>query len=476
MRRYQVIVRPLMSKVEPGFPGSLRQYLHDAMGIKVEQAHFMPQVRAGHWDGVQRFFHYISGTFYTGLLPWVTKLLAVTGVELDVAYEAPTIRPRLAELSSRVTLRDYQAALVDEALKRQRGIIHAAVNAGKTEIALELIRHLRCRTLYLVPSKELFRQACTQIAERLPDMPLGMIKEGMVAPELVTVAMMQSVLKRTRRRKGFGDEEEVDPYTRRYLASIEAVFADEVHHAGSTRWSSVLKLCRNAPYRFGLSATPLGISPVRDKLLEALTGPIFGKITTPELIERGLSTKTVVIMLRYQSMVRGLPEWSYHDLYEILIEQSVDRARGMFRAIKKELAAKRHVCVFVDTIDHGEFLQNLGLTLDLAPQVLYGAADATARARALDAFRIGARPLLITTLLREGVNIPEMDVLVIAGGKKAEVGIIQRAGRVLRTRKGKTLATIYDFIDHTSRTLLEHSWKRYQAYKAEGYPVELEQV
>lgn len=472
MPTYAVDVGPLTSQFGPDLPLALRSYLAEEMAILVEGARFMPLVRDGRWDGRVKYFSAATGVFYTGLLEHVTTLLQGKGATVTLLRSGRHIpAPRMDDIEQRITLRDYQATVVTDAQKRERGIIEAAVNAGKTEIALEIIRRLRVQTLYLVPSKELFTQAVERASDVLPGMHIGGIKAGMMEPGLLTIAMVQSVLKGLTRR----DAELVE-----YLRDVECVFADEVHHMGGQQWSGIFKACKSAHWRFGLSATPLGMSKVRDMLLIGLTGPVFGKITTQELVKRGLSTKTEVRFIKYEhegaalSMLDG-SEWQ--TLYELGIEVNRDRAQAMLTAIRPHLEQLQKVCIFVNTIDHGDFLraaaQERFAGTDFTPQTLYGEEPPTERKRVLDLFRNGARPLLITTLLKEGLNLPEMDVLVIAGGGKSATASIQQAGRVLRTRKGKLVAIIYDCIDPAHDILLGHSRERYKAYKGEGFAVDL---
>ena len=472
---YHVQLGPLNSHFGADFPFSLRTYLAETMAIRVEGAHFMPAVQRGQWDGKIKYFGVATASFYTGLLEWVEQLLRIRQIGVAVTTERmPALRPRCPDVPSHVTLRDYQAQIVEDALHRRRGIIQAAVNAGKTEIALEIIRRLRLTTLYIVPTKALYDQALEAMETRLPDLPCGEIRDGPTfEPQLITVAMIQSLV---RMLSPWGSDA-----AKRWIKSVECIIGDECHHSGGQRWSLPFKRSTSAQYRFGLSATPLGMGKARDMLLIGLTGPVFGAVTTPELVKRGLSVQTEVRFIAYTSLAGQLTDFTGKDyaiIYQLGIEENAPRALAGLGAIRPHLQAGQRVCLFVDTIDHGDFLrhdsqQRLAGTPALLPQLLYGSEPPPRRREILDRFTRAERPFLITTLLKEGVNIPEIDVLVNAGGRKSEWLTRQQGGRVLRTRTGKTLAIIYDFIDGAHALLLDATAERHRAYRKEGFTVTL---
>ena len=74
---------------------------------------------------------------------------------------------------------------------------------------------------------------------------------------------------------------------------------------------------------------------------------------------------------------------------------------------------------------------------------------------------------MISTIFDEGVDIPEVNVLIIAAGGKSEVKTIQRIGRGLRKKKvGGVL--VFDFKD-ASKFLDRHSIDRIKVYQKEGF-------
>ena len=77
------------------------------------------------------------------------------------------------------------------------------------------------------------------------------------------------------------------------------------------------------------------------------------------------------------------------------------------------------------------------------------------------------RVLIGTSLLGEGVDLPEADALVYARGEKAKVSLAQSAYRVNTKCEGKRDAVIVDFADRHNAKLLRHSLERIEIYHRE---------
>ena len=88
----------------------------------------------------------------------------------------------------------------------------------------------------------------------------------------------------------------------------------------------------------------------------------------------------------------------------------------------------------------------------------------------------GKIPILISTVIKEGVSIKNIDVIILAGGGKDSDSLIQKYGRGLRAKKGKSHLTLIDFkFDKVNGKLngilRNHSLNRIKTYKKQGYKV-----
>jgi superfamily II DNA or RNA helicase len=99
---------------------------------------------------------------------------------------------------------------------------------------------------------------------------------------------------------------------------------------------------------------------------------------------------------------------------------------------------------------------------------IHGDTPIEERTDAIQDFKNGVFKVLITSsILDQGVDIPNIDVLVFAAAGKSYIRAIQRVGRGLRINEGKDKLTVIDFCDKTHRYLAKHSIERISAYNKE---------
>jgi superfamily II DNA or RNA helicase len=100
---------------------------------------------------------------------------------------------------------------------------------------------------------------------------------------------------------------------------------------------------------------------------------------------------------------------------------------------------------------------------------IHGSESTDVRTKALQDFGERRLPVLVSsTILDEGVDVPTVDALILAGSRKSRIKTMQRLGRGLR---GDKLIAV-EFANFTHDYLLRHSLQRYNDYKAEGcFPV-----
>lgn len=100
--------------------------------------------------------------------------------------------------------------------------------------------------------------------------------------------------------------------------------------------------------------------------------------------------------------------------------------------------------------------------------------DSTERRKeVLDMLRAGSGIVISSPIFDEGVDIPSLDCVILAGGGKSQVKLLQRIGRGMRHKDGDNTMKIYDFLDDTNKILLRHSEKRIETYASEGFKTKL---
>lgn len=356
-------------------------------------------------------------------------------------------------------LRPYQ----DDALwawhrAGQRGLVVLPTGSGKTRVAIAAMARARVPTLALVPTRVLLDQWIQELSATCSG-PIGCLGDGQRRLESVTVATFESGWRQMDR---IGDR-------------FRLVVVDEVHHFGDGRRDEALELCA-APFRLGLTATPPR-TPSAERLVELIgptvfelsVGDLSGRYLAPfELVtlrldldpaER-LSWERAVSMYRpvLRAFQRDAPGAAWLDFVRAASRTEQGRqALAAFRSSRSMLAfpsAKRcavagllarhatsRVLIFTsdNTTAYAVARQHLvmPITCDISK---------VERAAALDRFRKGELKVLVSArVLNEGIDVPDADVAIVVAGTQGEREHVQRIGRLLRPREGKT-AVVYELV------------------------------
>lgn len=440
----------------------------------IEGAEHSAKYKRGEWDGLKHLFR-VKGDFRfpTGLLPKVLRVLNNLGREYELEDLRTPSPPTLEFSVSGSVLRDYQTEVVRTALREKQGVLEMATGSGKTVVAAHIIAELRRPTFFFVHTKDLLYQA-KQFLTRILDSEIGQAGDGLVDILPVTVGTIQTASRAlgfSGRSNGNGHpaeesgEEEVPPERLEAVAAAtrdaEVVFFDECHHLPAETCFAIAMEADDAYFRYGLSATPYR-SDRMDMMIEAAVGPRICKVDCSELISRRYLVRPYI---RFYRIPAG-PEQkndTYHRIYQREVVRNRVRNLRIAELVQEHADAERTVLVLVNQVSHGQILQKLLP----AAILLTGRDPSELRVSVLDALRERRQRIVIaTTLADEGLDIPALDVLILAGGGKSETKALQRIGRALRKTETKDSAIVCDFLDE-AKFLSEHSLRRLEIYRTE---------
>lgn len=415
---------------------------------------FVPSYKNKTWDGYIKL--YANNKFPTGLMHRVVD--AVTAAQPDLTINVVNAEDRFPEclpvlddvrsdMFSGITLRDYQINAATTLLKAGRGVAKMATNSGKTEVIAAMCKALIGNILVLTTKKELLHQTSQRLSMRL-DEPVGRVGDGINDRRRVTVAMIQTLCRHDNLDIEFGD--------------VGCVMFDECHHVPSKTSQKVL-MGIPAGLRFGFSGTPLHYDDLDDLVLIGATGSILVEVSNSDLIEAGVSSKPFVDMYVVDS-ADGF-DMKYAKAYEKFIVSNDNRNNIIASCVGRQEAAA--TLVLVDRLEHGYILQRM------IPGSLFanGNMCTDERSRILDKLRSGGGHVVIATpIFDEGVDVPSVDLLVLAAGGLTHIRLLQRVGRGMRQKESRMLRVV-DFVDDTNKHLLRHSEARAQLYESEGFSV-----
>lgn len=422
--------------------------------------------KQGRWDGFTRMFHRDSGTFPLGLIVTIKKWLKRQKLRFNVEDTRPpaNVLPNGADyatLGGGITLYPYQVAAVEKVLARERGVIHGATGCGKTEIAAAVIKAYGTPvTLFVTGRKKLARQTRERFAKRLglSVEDIGFIHNGQWhhGSSGIYIAVIQTLT-----QKKWAKERS------KLYRSVDLLFIDEAHHAGSTTWYQTLMFCR-ARYRYGLSATPVGRSDSGDLYLKACTGGVIARVKAADLIEKGVLAKPTIYFteVRRPKLVETGVEWA--DIYRKGIVENKWRNRVIVDYAEQLQALDLPTLVLVQQIAHGYALEE---QID-GSVFLHGDCEDDFIDQTCEAFERGeVKTLIATSIFDEGVDIPTIRAMIAGSGGKSVIKTLQRIGRGLRKKAQDNRLFVFDFVDATSEYLLDHSERRQETCRREHYEV-----
>lgn len=452
----RIIVRDMVCKIEA--PHHIVQMLDEELMVEHPGAKYM-RMRNPSSDG---FWHPVSvarKTFPTGLLAMVKKELPMHQI-VDERVR-PATAPFNENMLTGITLAQHQKEAVQAALDKGRGILAMSVNAGKTHVAMAIALHVAGRAVWMVHRKdllyqvqEMIEQCCHTRAALFGDSCWDDVTEN----TKFVVAMPQTI----------GDR--LDLF-RELVTGTNVLFIDEAHRGAAGK--EYYKVCQSIPayYRLGLSGTIDTEDPVRDLRIRAATGEPIYTIKSPDLQAIGWSAPCEVVYHRTHNAPM-LPGHNWDEAKKQLIVENPERNAEIVWLAMEASREGKPCLVICDSLKHVRIITELLRGEGIRVRQLTGKHAAATRIQARKDLACGALEVLVASIiLDEGVNLPELQVLVLGAGGKSSVRFTQRIGRLLRVHKSKQVAIIHDFIDTGSRYVLNHSIRRIITCQKEGFTI-----
>lgn len=367
-------------------------------------------------------------------------------------------------------LRDYQKAAIESGLLKKRGIWQMPTGAGKTKSAASfMLCFPKARILFTVPSIRLANQAREEFANFLGE-SIGAIGDGECQWERVTVGIINSLVHRV---------EAKDPE----LEKIDIVFHDEVHVAGSPSYLKLSQALTKQQYVIGLSATPErsdGCGPI----VEAVSGQIIYKVKDEQVAQTGATNLPTYLQIsssnRYirerkaEPLASGsLSPAQILKLYDYAITTNHERTQIVIDLVTRLLALpsrQGNILVLFEYIKHGELLVAELAKNKIEAPLLHGKTQKKLGQELLTKFTKNNIPLLVASkVLEKGVDLPELEFLILAGASSNNNTHIQQIGRTARTNSQykKLRSVVFDFTDgdfyfnRRSKRRLSFAIKRY---------------
>lgn len=350
----------------------------------------------------------------------------------------------------------YQEAML-EALRserklhdRHRNLIVAATGTGKTVVAALDYRGIVEETkrkpslLFVAHRSQLLRQAQRTYQEVLGDPSFGEIWDGNNKPTVGThlFATIQSL------------HRNLDSFPSNFY---QVVVIDEFHHAEASTYRKLLD--HVTPQELlGLTATPeRGDGTSVEKFFdyriayELRLWDAFQLDLVAPMHYYGVDDGTDLSDVKWS---RANKAYDTKELTDYYLKYGDLRVRLILRELEKrvfDLDALKAIG-FCVSITHAEFMAARFTELGLPAAAVTSQISEEERKRSINALRSGDLKVLFTVdLFNEGVDIPEVNTLLLLRPTESPVIFLQQLGRGLRKSPGK-VCTVLDFLglQHTN--------------------------
>lgn len=377
-----------------------------------------------------------------------------------------------------MSLRDYQEEAVKAILSkpfRGRGILKMPVRSGKTRTASAIISKLGLPTLFLVPSKGLLHQTAEVLSEALPDETIGMVGDGVCDVQDITVATMQT-LTLWRGSKAYTDAEGKkiparprDPRYNDLMRRFDLVIVDECHRITGTSEVHRILADIDARYKIGLSATAFPDNETEQSRgviwMQATCGLIRYELKPKRLVDAGhLMGQNVHIYTVKEPSHRGYG-WS-DTIRKRCITENKWRNDLVAKIASEHSKKGLRILVIAKLHAHIALLKEAMEDRGLSVWVVTGKTSQSERENAMDTLAGRGVDVLLGNVLGEGIDLPEVEVIINAEGGKDDKNTVQRQ-RNLTIAEGKTQAILIDFLDETNEKFEEHSRQRIAMYESD---------
>lgn len=346
-------------------------------------------------------------------------------------------------------LRTYQQNIVDKVLRafdagEKRSFYIVATGLGKTVIAATIARNLwerGCRRiLVLCHATDLAIQLeqgfWSQITK---EVPTSVFFDGLPPrnTEGICFGLYQSL---------YGYLPGIDP------EQFDVVIVDEAHHALANGFRTCLEHLKPR-FLIGMTATPWRGD---GQSLSAIFGNPIEKVSLVDGMAMAYLSKVDYRILcdnvdwnNMQSMSRK--NFSIRDLNKRLFLPQRDEA--VIAEIQKVVRTMNQprIAIFSPSIEHSNRFANM-LSAAGIPCAALSQVDKAERRRRLLAFSTGAyQAVCAVDVMNEGIDIPDVNLLVFLRATHSRRIFVQQLGRGLRLSEGKDKVIVLDFVSDIRR-------------------------
>ncbi len=329
---------------------------------------------------------------------------------LNVIIDTGEARKLDYQVNEKFNLLPHQQEAYQLWKRKKRGTIAIFTRGGKSFIGMKAISDLKEKTIIFVPTRELATTWRKYLEEYLGlNMPqIGLIGSGTLLIRDITIAIYNSGVRHLSKLQGH----------------FELAIFDEAHHVPASTFKEVA-LQIDALHRMALSATPKRRDN-NEQLLFKLSGDLVYSLGYKELLQ-----------LRIVAPI---------EIYKVFFAQNPEEKIKYLLDIVKKYNNKKTL-IFTQYLTTAQEIYGKLLLNGYKALLITGQTSPAKRKRYFEQFIKGLAPIMVsTTVLDEGITVPDAEIGIIYENSGEPRQLIQRIGRVLGYKPGKT-AKIFEIVD-----------------------------
>lgn len=332
---------------------------------------------------------------------------------------------------------------------RDRNLVVAATGTGKTVVAALDYRNLVRETyrrdltlLFVAHRKEILHQSLRTYRETMADGAFGETYVDGGRPE--------------RWRHVFASVQSLSAYGLENLPRdhFDVVVVDEFHHAEAATYRRLLDHLRPRQL-LGLTATPERSDGVDVRAFfdnrSAYELPLWEALSADLLVPFHYFGVADDVDLEGVEWKRGTYDVAGLDR---LYTGNDARAAKVLNELRDKVTDVRRMCAlgFCVSVAHAEYMARVFREAGIPALSVSGGSRADERERAVADLRRGdVNVLFAADLFNEGLDIPEVDTVLLLRPTQSATVFLQQLGRGLRRATGKAVLTVLDFIGQHRR-------------------------
>lgn len=375
------------------------------------------------------------------------------------------IKPiRARNYQSNIKTYDYQEMAINNVLRAKNGILVSPCGSGKTQMGLEIIARIGGKALWITHTKDLMNQSFERAKNnfKLENSEYGLISDGKVnIGNTITFATIQTL-------------NNID--LTEYKNEWDIIVVDEVQHlVGSPTnlmmfYNVLNKL--SARYKIGLTATPYR-SDGLDQAMFCVMGDIIYEVPKKAVKDKTCNVEVRQMKTNYKPNIDNITLGDGSLVYSSLITDIThdEQRNNLICNIINSLGGS--CLVLSDRIEHLQELYNGTIESNKCfIKASNTKKDKEIREMATERMKSGALKYLFASykLACEGLDIPNLEYIIMATPVKDKRIVVQSCGRVGRKAENKTKGVVIDLIDDFGM-LKGYAKKRQSFYKSLNYSI-----